>query len=132
MIEHTAWRADDDRDAVLEIGNLLAHGRAAVKQRDTGTLVFCNTLDLTGHLDGEFTRRAKDERLRERGVGTHELVDERQREGGGFSGSRSRLNEQIAACGGRCPHVALNPSGLGVAHGFEGLENLGGQAERSE
>ena len=49
VIEHTAWRADDDRDAVLEIGNLLAHGRAAVKQRNAGTLVLCNTLDLTGH-----------------------------------------------------------------------------------
>ena len=99
MIEQAPGRGDQDVDAAVELLDLVVHRHAADEQREVELVIDAVFLEALRHLGGKFARRRQDEGARHAGSSASRLQPayHRQHEGSGFTGSRLRDAEHIAA-----------------------------------
>ena len=124
VIEDAAGGADDDVDALLERGDLLADRRAAVERLDDEAAVLADRLQLARDLQRQLAGGGEDQRLRG-GLGGHQAVEQRQPEGGRLAGAGARLHQQVLAFGDRLEHGGLHGGGPQIAHVVEGGADVG-------
>ena len=95
-VEHTAGRADDDVDTLLELGHAVANRGAADGAVALDLEVVTERHEDLLRLLGELARGREDEGLALSQVGVDRLQD-RDGEGGRLAGARLRLGDDIVA-----------------------------------
>ena len=125
MVEDAAGRPDDEGDAALEGGELLAHALPAVDRDAAAILVRDEFGGLLGHLDDEFAGRREDDGLRAGGpFNVSPAVEEGDQKGGGLARARLRLADHVAAGEGFRDQGGLDGGRVCVADSTEGREDI--------
>jgi hypothetical protein len=132
VVEQTAGCADHDVRAMLQAGQLRAHGAAAA-QREHLHVVFGGgqTAHFLRHLVGQFARGAQHQRLH--GQAAHVQVgQQRQRKGRRLAAAGARLGDEVLARQRRRQGRSLDGRHGGVAQALQVLQHVGGQRQAGE
>ncbi len=94
MVQNPARRTDNDIHSLAQPPELVADGLAPIDGHDPYFFLPLEGVDLFGHLDGQFTCRCEHDGL-DHAEALHRLFDDRQTKGGGLSGARLGLTDEI-------------------------------------
>ena len=148
-VEETAGGADDDVDALVELGDLRLVRATTVDGGDgEGALlaggerdgeVLRRDLEVAGDLHAEFARRHDHERagsVVERAQAAllcvHQAVQQRNAESEGLAHTRARLADQVAACQGEGESELLDRERVGLAVSDQRIDDVLVDAELGE
>ena len=131
MVKQTARRGDQDVNALVDQQILFLEGNTTDEQRLGQFDVFGISIEILGHLRGQFPCRAQNQRPghpRPRPA-TRQKRDQRQRKAGGFAGAGLGNAQNITANQRRGNSTRLN-GGRGFVPGlFNGFEHFGIQIQ---
>ena len=112
MVEESAWRRDDDVDALAERPLLRTHPDATVDGGTRYSSVPTEDGDLTFDLGRELTSRRQDERARPAPWGLDQAVEDGEDEGRGLPRAGWSAGEDVTAGQGRRNGLELDGCGL--------------------
>ena len=121
VVEQPARRGDEDLDAGAQRFLLRPHRRAADEQADAQLGVVRQAQADVVDLLGQLARRRDDQRLRRAARQVHELMQDRQQEGGGLAGAGLGGGDQVAAGEDGGDGLGLDGRRLRVTHLARGL-----------
>ncbi len=133
QVAQPAGRCDEHIDAAHEIADLTIDRHAADGERDARVDVAAIRLEALDDLGGEFARRAQHQHaagaLFKPLLGLREVIEDRQREGGGLAGSGLRDADDVACGQYLRDGLGLDRRGVGVLFLNESAGDGLGQAE---
>ena len=131
MIEDPPGGTDDDMYTVAQSVDLVFHAGATVNREALDAALLADFLDLQVYLHRELPGRAEHQSLNLASADV-DLVDHRNAEGSGFSGTGSGLHDEILTIEQDGQRLLLDIGRRGVAHVGDRLKQIFGESELVE